>query len=126
MACRAGGFQATQQRLSIAGGHDLAGLAEGADEAVEGLDDRVSVLGTDVGPDTGVAGRHPRHVPEAAGGQPEEGAVGVGRAGVGEGHERGRGQVGHVGHDGHEGVVAVGGMATTSAPRLETAERTVV
>ena len=55
----------------------------------------------------GWPGRDPGHVAEAAGRQPQQGAV-LGGPVVGQPHERGGGEVRHVGHDRHERVVVVG------------------
>ena len=52
----------------------------------------------------GMAGRDPGHVAEAAGGQPQQGAVLLGAVG-GRVHEGGRHQVRHVGHHGDQAVV---------------------
>ena len=56
-------------------GHPAPHGAEGLDEQVEGLDDGIGVVVADVGPDGGLAGGDPGHVPEAAGGQLQQGGV---------------------------------------------------
>src|SRR5690606_17524772 len=61
-----------QQRVPVAGGDDLAHVAQRLDELVEDLDDGGAVVVADVGPDAGVAGRDPGHVPEPAGRQPQQ------------------------------------------------------
>ena len=100
-------LEGPQQGFTIALVDDLPRLLQGQDETVEDLHDGGAVLGTDVGPDPGMAGRHPRHVAEASRRQPQQGGVLLGPLG-GQAHEGGGGQVGNVGDDGHEGVVALG------------------
>jgi len=73
-------------------------------EGVEGGDDRVAVLDTDVGPDAGVSGRDARHVAEPTRGQPEQGGVLLGSFG-GEPHQGCRREVGYVRDDRDQRVV---------------------
>src|SRR5438270_5896096 len=65
----AGPLQGRQETLPVAPGGEVADLAQGGHQPVQGRDDGVAVLGTDVGPDPGMTGGHPGHVPEATRGQ---------------------------------------------------------
>ena len=97
----------SSRAAAVALGHPVAHGREVAHERVERADDRRRVLGADVGPDPGMAGRHPGHVAEPARGQAQQGAVRLGA--VAGGVHEGRGdQVGYVRHDGDEAVVILG------------------
>ena len=91
-------FAATRSRICV----------ELGEQRVERVDDRPGVLRADVRPNAGVSGRHPGHVPEAAGGQPEQRTV-LFRTHSGGVHQRGGHQVRDVGDHGDEAVVVIWG-----------------
>ena len=93
-----------EERLVVPLGHPAAHGPQGVEQQVEGGHDGAGVVVADARPDGGLAGGDPGHVPEAAGGQLEQGPVLLAEVG-GERHQGGRREVGDVGHHGHEGVV---------------------
>jgi hypothetical protein len=100
-------LQTLEQAVTIDGPDDLTHLAESIDQAVEGDDDRVTVLIADVEPDVGMSAGDAGHVTEAAGGEAQQGGVLVGAVG-GESHQARRGEVRHVTDDGDHLIVAFG------------------
>ncbi len=104
--CRGRTSEDLEQCGVVALGDPAAHAGERLDELIEGLDDGLGVVIADAGPDRRLPGRDPGHVAEAARGQLEDRRTLVLEIGR-EGHERGRGQVGHVGDHRDEGVVPV-------------------
>ena len=105
---RTGRLERLEQGGAVVTGHVVTHRVQVADQPVERVDDGPGVLGTDVGPDARVPGRHPGHVAEAARGQAQECAVlfGTGARLV---HQRRRHQVGYVRDHGDQAVVVGGG-----------------
>ena len=97
-------LQQLQQSLTVTGGHPVTHRTQIGDEAVERVDDRSRVLGTDVGPDARVPGRDAGHVAEPPGSQSQKGTVLL-CSRTGRVHERGGHQVGDVGHHRDQPVV---------------------
>src|SRR5579875_3067929 len=114
-AGRAGPAQELEQAGPIGPGNLGSQLGEVGQQAVQPGHDGLGVLGADVAPDVGLAGGDPGYVPEPAGGQAQQGAVGPSPVG-GCIHEGGGDQVGHVGHHRHQPVVVLGGKGGDVGP----------
>jgi hypothetical protein len=106
-AGRGGPPQHLEQPGPVPGRHPVTHGGQVPEQGVEGGHDGRRVLGAHVGPDGGLAGGHPGHVPEPAGRQAQQGPVLLGHP-VGQVHEGGGRQVGHVRHHGHQRVVLLG------------------
>ena len=102
-----GAVEERDQTRAVLFGDDATDFVQPGDQVVQHGQYGRGVVPAYVGPDGRRTGRDSGHVPEASGGQAQEGRVGVGRLG-GKPHEGGRGQVGHVRDDGDKVVVAVG------------------
>ncbi len=72
---RAGPLEGAEERVVVPRGDAVTHHAQVANQCIEGLHDGQGVLGADVGPDAGMAGRDPGHVAEAPSGQAQQGAV---------------------------------------------------
>ena len=103
-SCLARFLEQRHQSVAIVLVHHVAHLGERVDELVELVDDGRAVLGADVGPNAGMAGRHARHVAEATGREPQQHPL-FGRTFVGQLHQRGRRQVRNVRHQRNHRVV---------------------
>ena len=106
-ACAARLLEHRQQPVTVGVRHDAAHLGERREQAVEHVDDGGAVLGADVRPDAGVAGRDAGHVAEAAGRQPQQGAVLRRQRSSASRISEAAVRCGHVGDDRHQRVVVV-------------------